>query len=510
MKPKVEAPKPAIEQSCVIGQDTQIVWKFSGIEKPQVAWLFNGQPLSTNERYQITETEDGTSTLAIKNAELADKGVYTAKATNAVGEVEAKTTLNIAGVKPILTNDLEAGVQATKGESLTIKLKATGTPRPDVVWMKGNDDLVSSDRIQVTTPTNEGDDTYTLTILNVQPEDQGDYSAKITNVGGSLKSKKSKVTVISKCIIILVDICYIEMFFLESPVFVSKPTTQEVKQGETAVFQTKIDGYPTPKVTWLLNGKPLTTKEGAQIELNAATGDAKLSIPKVDLQQHAGVVTCRLENPHGSQEETARLDILAAPLITTQLPKQEETVSGKDVTLRVAVRGSPRPTAQWFLNDKPVPAENATFDEEKSEYQLLIKQTSVATSEGTYRVVLKNELGESESTPCALTILEPVKLAKIAPTADAVDLKVGEPFEISFDVHGKEGPKVQLTKDGKEVKFTSVEGTRHVYTVGEVKPEHQGVYKLTAKNKTSVEETSVTLNVTGRNELHFSLINIVR
>ncbi len=493
----MEAPKPANEQSCVIGQDTQIAWKFSGIEKPQIAWLFNGQPLSTNERYQITETEDGTSTLAIKNAELADKGVYTAKATNAVGEAEAKTTLNIAGVKPILTNDLEAGVQATKGESLTIKLTATGTPRPDVVWVKGNDDLVPSDRIQVTAPTNEGDDTYTLTILNVQPEDQGDYSAKITNVGGSLKSKKSKVTVISKCTVYQSNISS-TVTNLESPVFVTKPTTQEVKQGETAVFETKIDGYPIPKVTWLLNGKPLTPKEGAQIELNAATGDAKLSIPKVDLQQHSGVVTCRLENPHGSQEETARLDILAAPLITTQLPKQEETITGKDVTLRVAVRGSPRPTAQWFLNDKPVPAENATFDEEKSEYQLLIKGATVSANEGTYRVVLKNELGESESTPCVLTILEPVKLAKNAPTADAVDLKVGEPFEISFDVNGKEAPKVQLTKDGKEVKFTRVEGTRHVYAVGEVKPEHQGVYKLTAKNKTSAEETIVTLNVTGK------------
>jgi hypothetical protein len=281
-------------------------------------------------------------------------------------------------------------------------------------------------------------------------------------------------------------------------VFIAKPTTQEVKQGETAVFETKIDGYPTPKVTWLLNGKPLTTKEGAQIELNAATGDAKLSIPKTDLQQHAGLVTCRLENPHGNQEETARLDILAAPLITTQLPKQEETVTGKDVTLRVVVRGSPRPEAQWFFNETPAAPESSSYDEEKSEYQLLIKEATVTGNEGTYRVALKNELGESESTPCVLTVLEPVKLTKITPTTDVVDLKVGEPFEISADIDGKETPKVQLTKDGKEVKFTSVEGTRHVYAVGEVKPEHQGVYKLTAKNKTSSEETSVTLNVTGK------------
>ncbi len=286
--------------------------------------------------------------------------------------------------------------------------------------------------------------------------------------------------------------------YLESPVFVAKPTTQEVKQGETAVFETKIDGYPTPKLTWLLNGKPLTAKEGAQVELNAATGDAKLSIPKVDLQQHAGSVICRLENVHGTQEETVRLDVLAAPLITTQLPKQEETVSGKDVTLKVVVRGSPRPEAQWFYNDTPVAPENTSYDEDKSEYQLLLKQPTVGTSEGTYRVVLKNELGETESTPCVLTVLEPVKLTKIAPATDVVDLKVGEPFEISADVEGKEAPKVQLTKDGKEVKFTSVEGTKYVYSVAEVKPEQQGVYKLTAKNKTSSEETIVTLNITGK------------
>ena len=206
VKPKVEAPKPANEQSCVIEQDTQISWKFSGIEKPQVIWLFNGQPLPTNDRLQITETEDGTSTLAIKNAELTDKGVYTAKATNAVGEAEAKTTLNIAGIKPVITTDLDATLQATKGESMTIKLSATGTPKPEIVWMRGNDELVPSDRIQVSGPTSEEDDTYTITILNVQPDDQGDYSAKVTNVGGSLKTKKCKVTVTSEFIIIIVDV----------------------------------------------------------------------------------------------------------------------------------------------------------------------------------------------------------------------------------------------------------------------------------------------------------------
>ena len=277
----------------------------------------------------------------------------------------------------------------------------------------------------------------------------------------------------------------------------TKLTTQEVKQGETAVFEGKIDGYPVPKVTWLLNGKPLTPKDGALIENNPASGDVKLTINNVDLQQHAGQVTCRLENPHGNVEETARLDILAAPLITSQLSKGEEVVSGKEVTLRVVVRGSPRPEAQWYHNDAPLGPENVSYDEEKSEYQLVIKDASVASHEGNYRVVLKNELGETESTPCLVTVLEPVKLVKVSPAGESVDLKVGEVLELSYDVDGKEAPKVQLTKDGKEVKFSAVEDRRHVYRVDEVKPEHQGVYKVVAKNKTSTEESTINVNVTG-------------
>jgi hypothetical protein len=194
VKPKVEAAKNQNELQCVFGEDCKIEWKFSGIEKPTVEWNLNGQPIKEDDRIQKVTTEDGVSTLTIKHTTLADKGIYSAKATNSVGEAEAKTTLNITGIKPIIATDLEAAVNATKGETLTLKLKATGTPQPDVLWAKGNDDLVASDHIKM---SRDGDE-YTLTINNVQPEDIGEYSAKITNVGGTLKSKKCKVNVTSK------------------------------------------------------------------------------------------------------------------------------------------------------------------------------------------------------------------------------------------------------------------------------------------------------------------------
>ncbi|CAF3629557.1 unnamed protein product [Rotaria sp. Silwood1] len=308
-----------------------------------MTWFFNDQPLPTNDRLQVTETDDGTSILTIRQAKLADEGVYTARAINAFGETEAHTTLKIDCIKPIINTNLNTALKVTKV-------------------------------------------TYAV---------------------------------------------------VESPMFIVKPTTQKVRQGETAVFVSNVDGYPTPIITWLLNGKLLTAKEGVEMQFDATTDQANLSIQNVDLEQHAGSITCRVENEYGDEEETVQLDILVAPTIIEDLPKQQETVSEQDVTLKLIVRGAPRPSAQWFFKDRPIGSENASVDEAKNEYQLLIKQSTVALSEGTYRVVLKNEVGEVQSTPCVLTVLESVKLTKVKPAS--IPLRASSP-----DIH----PNAKWSQNG--------------------------------------------------------------
>ena len=278
--------------------------------------------------------------------------------------------------------------------------------------------------------------------------------------------------------------------------FVVKPTSQKVKQGETALFKAQIDGYPPPNVSWLLNGKQLK-EEDVKMQFNATTGEAKLAISNVDLQQHAGSITCRMKNHQGSQEETVRLDVLVAPKIIVQLPKQQEIVSGQNVILKIVGQGLPQPSAEWFFKDRCILSENGSRDGLNSEYQLPIKQATVAHNEGSYRVVLKNEVGEVQSTPCVLTVFEPVKLTKVRPTSDLVVLKIGEAFNFVVDVSGKETPKVQLVINGQAMPFTSEETTRYTFSVANVRREHQGVYNVRAENKISKEEITITLNVTG-------------
>ncbi|CAF1448249.1 unnamed protein product [Rotaria sordida] len=193
---KVEAPTSVNEQTCMFGKDTQISWKFSGIGKLRVTWFLNDQLLPTDNRLQVTETDDGTSILTIRQVELGDQGVYITRVTNAFGEAEAQTTLKIDCIKPVINADLNSALEVTKGEIMALKIVASGTPKPDIVWMKDDNELTPNDRIQVTIP-NGNDDKYTMAILNAQPGDQGEYSAKISNVGGSLQSNKCKVTVSS-------------------------------------------------------------------------------------------------------------------------------------------------------------------------------------------------------------------------------------------------------------------------------------------------------------------------
>lgn len=198
VKPYVVGDRTTNEQSCIVGQNIQISWTFAGIEKPEVTWSFNGQSLSTGERFQINETEDGTSTLSIRATELTDKGVYTTRATNSVGTVEATTNLKISNIKPTILTDLEDTLQAIRGKSISMMLVFGGQPNSTVTWMRNNTKIIPEDNIQIIVPITENDNKYTLTILNVQPSDEGEYFAKVSNAAGSIESKKCTVNVRSK------------------------------------------------------------------------------------------------------------------------------------------------------------------------------------------------------------------------------------------------------------------------------------------------------------------------
>jgi hypothetical protein len=79
---------------------------------------------------------------------------------------------------------------------MTLTIQASGNPKPTVRFFRGTEELVAAEG-QVELKESEDGQTFTATILSVQPNQQGEYTATVQNTGGMAKSKKCKVTVTS-------------------------------------------------------------------------------------------------------------------------------------------------------------------------------------------------------------------------------------------------------------------------------------------------------------------------
>jgi hypothetical protein len=100
-------------------------------------------------------------------------------------------------IKPTIIRDLEAAINATKGQPMTLTIEATGNPKPTVRFFRGADELIAAEG-QIELKEAEDGQTFTATILSMQPNQQGEYTATVQNTGGMAKSKKCKVAVSSK------------------------------------------------------------------------------------------------------------------------------------------------------------------------------------------------------------------------------------------------------------------------------------------------------------------------
>jgi hypothetical protein len=94
-------------------------------------------------------------------------------------------------------------------------------------------------------------------------------------------------------------------------VFVKVPEPlAPINKEETVRLECIVEASPKPTVSWLINGKELTTKDGVQIEKDVANNKYTLTIPKANPAVHAGVITIKASNPIGTITHDLNLNIL--------------------------------------------------------------------------------------------------------------------------------------------------------------------------------------------------------
>ncbi|CAF1655594.1 unnamed protein product, partial [Adineta ricciae] len=484
IKPKVEG-KPA-DVNVNINDSAKLQCKISGSPTPTIVWLKDGQSLQPSDNITIQTEADGTQVLLFKSAQLADKGSYTCQATNIGGTTEVKLNLNVQQVKPTLKADLGKDIVAQAGEPVSLSIKASGT-KPQVKWYKDGEEIIET--VEEEYEMVEEEETYTLLMKRALPKDSGEYQAVITNDVGQVKSKKIKVQI------------------QKAPQLKKKPeAVVNVKEGEPARFECEFEGNPTPKVSWLRDGKPLTPKDGFEIKTDATTGKSVLTINQ-STPKHSGPITLRLENSVGAPiEEIVQLNVETTPQLLQKPQATCEAHLNQTASIAFRCLATPTPTIRLFKNDVEIELTGDHYElvpsaTDVTSYEIRIKNVQVE-DEGNYRIRVENALGSIDSNVQVTT----VDNVSITASAHAVntELKQHDTLTLEYTVTGRPRPDIVFMKDGKEVKpsaktqITYDEATNICRLVTtDVGQEDQGVYTLIAKNKLGKQESQpIKINVT--------------
>ncbi|XP_077363922.1 obscurin [Festucalex cinctus] len=349
-----------------------------GKPSPTVRWYKDGKVLEENDHYMINEDQEGCHQLIITAVLHSDMGVYRCTAENssgiaatraelrvdlscssdydtaadatetssyisAKGYVSSRETETFESVTeddqmPQVVEELH-DVHASPGSPLAkMQLKVKGFPKPRVYWFKDGHPLRASERILLLAQQ----DVHSLEILEVKKEDMAEYSAYISNAAGSAYSS-ARLIVLNPGEIIPQDL-EDSRESLVPPRFLERFSNRKVKQGTSITLSVKVEGSPTPMVSWL---KEESMEDVVWIKpdtkgYKVASSGRQHSLILMDVgTEYTGAYTCIATNKAGQSICTAHLEVDDTPpqkketkpsevLGITVSPPEEDAKKGKE------------------------------------------------------------------------------------------------------------------------------------------------------------------------------------
>ncbi|XP_072402219.1 neuroglian-like isoform X2 [Diabrotica undecimpunctata] len=252
-----------------------------------------------------------------------------------------------------------------RGKSVEIFCIYGGTPLPQTVWRKNGQVLYSSDRIR---QANYG---KSLLINDVDFNDEGNYTCEVSNGVGEAQSHS------------------IDLKLLASPYLITKPTNQDVAEGDSVELECKAGGIPESQVKWIHNGKP--------IEESLANPRRKVlnnTIIIEHLQKNdTGNYGCNVTNRLGYVYKEVYVNVLNGIPEIIEAPKDTKSVEKQNVRLPCKTFGSSKPTIRWFRDGIELTKGNFQIQPNGT---LLIKDVHFEDS-GSYTCYAANKFGNTSA-----------------------------------------------------------------------------------------------------------------
>ncbi|XP_045916859.1 immunoglobulin superfamily member 10 [Micropterus dolomieu] len=213
--------------------------------------------------------------------------------------------------------------------------EAVGEPMPFLSWTKvaSGASIARNTRVQRFEVHPNG----TLIIRNTQPMDEGQYLCTVQNQYGT-------------------DKMVISLVVLSQQPRVLQPRHRDitVHLGGKVALECKVEGHPTPQVTWVLpNHVHMTT---AALSVVAQQRVDILNNGTLQLSQATytdrGIYKCIGSSAAGSDTVSVRLYVSALPPVIQQTQNENITLSeGSTAYIHCTATGDPQPVIRWITPD---------------------------------------------------------------------------------------------------------------------------------------------------------------
>ena len=277
---------------------------------------------------------------------------------------------------------------------VTISATVTGVPAPTLQWQQDGVN-VSDGATTNGGSTISGSTSHTLTILNAQVGDSGQYCLIASNFGG----------IATNCMTLTVTTN-------GAVPTITGPTDQNTILHSNATFSASVAGIPAPTQKWQENG----------VDIPGATG-LSITITNVSSAQDGNVYRIIASNSEGTATNIATLHVVVPPDIAVQ-PQSLTVTNTQSASFSVTYTNAvPAPTYQWKKNNVSIGnATNATYT---------IASASPSDM-AAYSVVLANAAGSVTSSNATLTV-NSIMTASLTPSNSATAVCYDTPLYMAFD-----------------------------------------------------------------------------
>ncbi|XP_035384811.1 hemicentin-1 isoform X2 [Electrophorus electricus] len=348
-----------------VGNSAVLECQPHAVPSAAIAWYKNGRLVTETTNLRILA--DG-HMLEIRQTELSDTGQYVCTATNIAGRVEKNFHLNIH-VPPSIDGPAEEQVMETISNPVTLSCDAAGIPPPSLTWIKKGRVIENSESLEMHILSGGGK----LQIAHSQLSDSGTYTCLASNVEG--KAHKSY---------------HLTIHVPPSIIGSELPGEVSVMLNASVQLLCRVEGFPTPTIQWLKDGKALSQTDLQSIRISP---DGSTLTVTATHTSNGGKYTCVATNSAGEEDRIFNLNVYVPPAIQGNGRAAEElsAVLDSSVSVECVASGSPPPQLSWLKNSLPLTV-SAHIRLLSAAQVLRIGRVQVSDG-GTYTCVASNRAG---------------------------------------------------------------------------------------------------------------------